>query len=134
MTQLYIPLKFNLVAQSQSVDLTYYFRDGLIPCFWNVWIDNSLAMSSCQVVCGGTYHTVSVPAKSSGFFPILEPMPATFRVYAQSGVDVFVYFIQNAMPFLLFNSTKPVLTGGIYVEQSPGFILSETGGTVLTES
>lgn len=127
-TQSY-PFFYNFATQGaeQSIDFSQQINQGLLEFISGVYIDNWSNSEDLTLLCGGTNQTITCPANSQGYFPLIVANPPIITVTngAASGSAKLYFYNVPMIPFLI---QAPGGGGGGNVN------IDEIGGNPVTTS
>lgn len=98
-----IPLLVDLtVIQAYLVDLTNIQAQGKISFIQGAYVDNSLNGQKVTLVCQGTNMSVTIPANSQGFVPLLFAQNPAIYVSSTGGVVIPIKLLNVPMPAIIW--------------------------------
>lgn len=131
-----------------QIDLTNQFRQGQFTTLQTVWIDNADNNSTLTLTCSVTAQRIIAPARSQGFYALLQPTPPVFQLNSAGGIVVEVIFLNFYIPpQVWFNAAASsgglqqvdvpaldaiIVSGGMNVNTSPQNLqgLTDNSGTI----
>lgn len=92
-----VPLNFSLASQFK-LDLKPLIDTGAFDAVLAVYVDNLNNNARFDILSEGILQTVSVPANSQGYLPILTANPPSFQFSTSANGTVNVFLLNYDVP------------------------------------
>lgn len=108
-----MPVKFELTANTpQEMNFEIPISRKVIDQVQSVYIDNSANDVPFVLVSRNTFQSISAPARSQGWYPLLCGNPPILVASATQPIDVDCIFINVPMPVGNWNAETSASKGG----------------------
>ncbi len=126
-------LDFTAGPTSYSIDFTQVFQQKQFSTLQTVWIDNSENNDPLSIVCNTSNQIITAPARSQGYYALLQPTPGRVLVQTAGSLVITIIFLNFYIPPTVW-PVPVVNSAGLPEVDIPALDAVISGGRVQTES